>query len=326
MRQLAEKHPDRSRWAMLDLMDEPGFEFDHVKECPACQGGFAKYLRDLGLAEKRIDKLKLSNDPQNGGDKMSYYYTRRYMNHLMTEMLRVGTQSAQKHLPGMPTTSNFACELISGNLVSRSVDWFEILESGALTYGWNEDWAGWGRSRQINGYYVDVMRAACRKRGLDFGIYNILAHTPWEIEAHGFLEIGHGVRSMSFFEYGPYYAISSDTNSHRPEIYGAIKRIAYPTGAVETDLLASKPVAADVAQLLSVTGDIWHATRDNAFGRERAWLNLLLRHCNVRCEVLSEDDLATHLANYKMLFVTDANLKRAAVPPLVKWVRDGGVL
>lgn len=337
MQKFSEKNSDRSGWAMINLMDEPGFGFEHIKSCPDCRAGFAPYLKSLGLADSEIAKLTINNDPDgasaetNAGEtnavaKMSYYYTRRYMNHLMTEMLRAGTQSAQKHLPGIPTTANFACELISGNLVSRCVDWFDIFESGALTYGWHEDWGGWARTRQVNGYYVDVMRSACRKPSLDFGIYNVLGRTPWEIEARGFLEIGHGVKAISFFNYGPYYSITSDANSHRPEIYEAIKRITFPTGAVEIDVMAGETAPADVAQLLSVTGDIWYATRDNVFGKERAWLNLLLRHCNVRCDVLSEDDLASRLADYQMLFVTDANLKRAALTHLVKWVRDGGVL
>lgn len=90
--------------------------------------------------------------------------------------------------------------------------------------------------------------------------------------------------------------------------------------------MAGTPARGDVAQLLSVTGDIWYATRDNVFGKERTWLNLLLRHCNVSADVLSEDDLASRLSDYKMLFVTDANLKQSVVPSLVKWVHDGGVL
>ena len=191
---------------------------------------------------------------------------------------------------------------------------------------WNEDWGGWARKRQVNGYYVDVMRSACRTPGLNFGIYNVLGRPSWEIQARGFLEVGHGVKAISFFNYGPYYSITSDANSHRPEVYEAIKQITFPTGAVETHVMAGKTAPGDVAQLLSVTGDIWYATRDNVFGKERAWLNLLLRHCNARCDVLSEDDLASLLPAYRMLFVTDANLRRSAVPSLVKWVHDGGVL
>ena len=328
MKEFAGKNPSRTGWTMINLMDEPGFEFGHVEKCPACQRGFAPYLKRLGLPGAETAKLTLNNRPDgtNAAEKASYYYTRRYLNNLMTEMLRAGTASAQTYLPGIPTTANFACELLDGNLVSRCVDWYEIFRTGALTYGWNEDWGGWARTRQVNGFYIDAMRSACRKPGVDFGVYNILCRSSWEIQARGFLELGHGVKAMSFFNYGPYYSITSDANSQRPEIYEAVKRVTFPAGAVETHLLAGTPAPGDVAQLLSVSGDIWQATRDNVFGKERAWLNLLLRHCNIRCDVLAEDDLASLLPAYKMLFVTDANLKRTAQAPLVQWVRDGGVL
>lgn len=325
---VAREHPDRSGWTAINLMDEPGFNFTHVAACEACQKGFAPFLERVGVGPDLRAGLMLNNSPEgsNALQMASYYYTRRYMNHLMTEMLRAGHASVQRHMPGLPTTVNFACELLDGNLVSRSVDWFEILGSGALTYGWHEDWGGWARTRQVNGFYVDVMRAACRAPGVEYGIYNILCRTPWEIQARAFLEFGHGVRAMHFFNYGPYYAITSDANSHRPEIYEAIKRVTFAMGAVERDVLAGCPTRGDVAQLLSVSGDIWQATRDNVFGKERAWLHLLLRHCGVSCDVLNEDELSVALASYRMLFANDTHLKRAAREPLTAWVRGGGVL
>ncbi len=328
MKEFADRNPDRSGWTMINLMDEPGFGFDHVEKCQNCMDGFLPYLKSLGLPDSQVADLKINNrfDGTTPSEKESYYYTRRYMNHLMTEMHRAGTESVQKYMPGLATTANFACELLEGNLVSRCVDWYDILGSGALTYGWNEDWGGWARTRQVNGYYVDVMRSACRRQGLDFGIYNVLCRPCREIQARGFLEIGHGVKAISFFNYGPYYSITSDANSHRPEIYEAIKRITFPVGSVEEHIMAGKPAQGDVAQLLSITGDIWYATRDNIFGKERAWLNLLLRHCNASCDVLAEDDLATVLSGYRMLFATDANLKKSALALLVRWVNDGGVL
>jgi hypothetical protein len=327
-REVAQKNPDRSGWTAVNLMDEPGFGFEHAGSCAACREGFKPFLNKLGVSEAEAAALSLNNRPDgtNAVEKASYYYTRRYMNHLMTEMLRAGTDSFRRHLPGVPTTANFACELLDGNLVSRCVDWYEILGTGALTFGWNEDWGGWARTRQVNGFYVDVMRSACRRPGYGFGIYNILCRTGWEIQARAFLEFGHGVKAMSFFNYGPYYAITSDANSHRPEIYEAIKRVTFAVGPVEKAVLAGRPARGDAAQLLSVSGDIWQATRDNVYGKERAWLNLLLRHCNVRCDVLCEDELGACLADYTMLFATDANLKRAALAPLLEWVRSGGTL
>ena len=117
-----------------------------------------------------------------------------------------------------------------------------------------------------------------------------------------------------------------DVTVHRREVYDAIKRVTFTMGAVERDVLASRPARGDVAQLLSVSGDIWYATRDNVFGKERAWLHLLLRHCGVSCDILHEDELAASLAPYRVLFANDAHLKRAALAPLTAWVRGGGVL
>ena len=248
------------------------------------------------------------------------------MNHLMTEMHRAGTAERTEASARHSDDRQFRLRTPGRQPGFPLSGLVRDLRHRALMFGWNEDWGGWARTRQVNGFYTDAMRSACRKPGLNFGLYNVLCRPSWEIQARGFLELGHGVKAISFFNYGPYYSITSDANSHRPEIYEAIKRITFPTGAVETHVMAGKTAPGDVAQLLSVTGDIWYATRDNVFGKERAWLNLLLRHCNVRCDVLSEDDLATLLPAYRMLFVTDANLKRSALPPLVKWVQDGGVL
>ena len=159
MKSFAATNPDRDGWTMINLMDEPGFGFDHVDSCPNCRQGFVSYLKSLGLADHDAARLKITNDP-NGAtreEKASYYYTRRYMNRIMTEMHRAGTESVERHLPGVPTTSNFACELLEGNLVSRCVDWYEIYGTGALRFGWNEDWGGWARTRQVNGFYLDVM-------------------------------------------------------------------------------------------------------------------------------------------------------------------------
>lgn len=239
MREFAQKNPDYTTWYALNLMDEPGFSFDHIAQCETCQAGFVPYLKSLGLTADQMVGVKLCEKPEidTREGRASWYYTRCYLNHIMTDFFRVGTEIARECLPGVRTTANFACELLDGNMVSRGVDWYELLGSGALTYGWHEDWGGWSRTRQVNGFYVDTMRSACRKASVEYGIYNILCRTPQEIEAHAYLALGRGVRSMHFFSYGPWYAIASDSNSQRPEIYEAIKRVTYATGAVEDTLL-----------------------------------------------------------------------------------------
>ncbi len=311
----------------LNAMDEPGFDFEHIEACDRCKAGFRPYLESIGA--ENPDELVLNNDPtgQSLDKKRSYYYTRRYLNYVMTEMLRAGTVSANKFWPNVPVTVNFATEILSGNMVKRGLDWYEIFNSGALSYGWGEDWASWTRTYQTNGFHSDAMRSACRRKGLKFGIYNVLGgSTAWEIQAKGTMEIGHGHKAISFFNYGPAYAISSDTNSTRPEIHEGIKWLTFATGQVEDVIMDGATAIGDVAMLLSVTGDIWHATTDNVFGRERMYLNLLLRHCNVATDVLGEEELPLELGRYRMLFATDSHLRREFVPAIVDWVHAGGTL
>ena len=307
-------------WFMLNMMDEPGLEMQHVMDCPVCAEGFAAYLKKQGQSISG----KPTNDHSAGA---LYYWSLRYRNHIMAEMLRSGTEAAHKFMPDIPTTVNFATEIVyDGNMVSRGCDWFEILGTGALTMGWHEDWANNTATYQIAGFQSDVMRAACRPRGIPYGIYNILARHPWDIVAKGFVELGHGNQAMYFFSYGPSYALSSDSNSHRPEIYQAIKEITYAAGLVDEPLREAKVAPADAAMLFSVTSDIWNDGKDNVFGKERIFLSLLLTHCNYRLEILSEDDLANELNKYKVLFVTDSHLRKSQLVPLISWVKAGGVL
>ena len=321
MKSLAEPYKNgKTPWFMLNLMDEPGLDMKHITTCQVCIAGFTPYLEKQGV--------KLTGKPtadHNAG--LLYYWSSRYRNHVMTEILRTGTAAAHKFMPSIPTTANFATEIVfDGNMIKRGCDWFEILGSGALTMGWHEDWANYSATYQVAGFQSDVMRAACRPQGLKYGIYNILARHPWDIEAKGFAEIGHGNKAMHFFSYGPYYSLSSDSNSHRPEIYQAIKNITMASGLVDKELSAGRVAPPDAAMLFSVTGDIWNDGKDNAFGRERTYLSLLLAHCNYRLDILSEDDLSTELKKYKILFAVDSHLKRSQVAPLVQWVKDGGTL
>ena len=102
-------------------------------------------------------------------------------------------------MPGLPASVNFASENLSGNLLTRGCDWFEIFNTGALTYGWHEDWANGSANYQTTGFQSDLMRAATRRKGYKFGIFDILCRHPWEIAAKGFLHIGHGNTTIHFF-------------------------------------------------------------------------------------------------------------------------------
>ncbi len=303
----------------INLMDEPDFPIDHIGKCAVCKGRFAAYLAEkkAGVSgEWTLDKSKGA----------LYYWSVRFRNHLMTEFFRTATNEFKKFDPSIKTSANFAPDVTGGSSIGRGCDWFEILNSGALTYGWHEDWANLSGTYQSVGFQNAVMRAACRKSGVPYGIYNILCRHPWEVQAKGFSAIGYGNSAMHFFNYGPHYAISTDTNSRRPEIYQAIKNVTFAAGAVEKTLTSARPVRGDAAMLLSQTGDIWNLKTGSIYGKERVFLHLLLRHCNYRTDVLSEDDLADQLKSYKVLFVVDSHIRRSQLKYILDWVKQGNTL
>lgn len=303
----------------INLMDEPEFPIEHIGSCSVCKGKFAAYL-----AEKNANVSgEWTRDQSKGA---LYYWSMRFRNHLMTEFFRTATNELKKFDPNIKTTANFAPDVTGGSSIGRGCDWFEILNTGALTYGWHEDWANLSGTYQCVGFQNAVMRAACRKSGATYGIYNILCRHPWEVEAKGFSALGYGNSAMHFFNYGPHYAISTDTNSRRPEIYQAIKNVTYAAGAVEKTLISARPVRGDAAMLLSQTGDIWNFKSGRICGKERVFLHLLLRHCNYRTDVLSEDDLADQLKSYKVLFVVDSHIRRSQLKYILDWVKQGNTL
>ena len=304
----------------INLMDEPDFPIKHVKSCKSCQEGFPAYLREKGV--DGVSKLDFDKS-----DAKAFYWSIRYKNSIVTKFLKTASTIAAKHLPDSPTTVNFATETVSGNMVRKGCDWFEIFSEKALGYGWHEDWANNAGTYQVEGYQSDVMRAACRPTGTAFGIYDIMPkRNAWEIETKAYTEIGHGNNCLFFFNYGPGYAMASDTSNTRPEIFQAIRNVTSKAAAVEERLTTGKPAQGDVAMLYSVTSDIWGTDTDQVFGKERVYLHLLLRHCNYRVDILSEDDLVTELKKYRALFVADSHIRRKCLKPLLEWVEQGGWL
>ena len=258
---------------------------------------------------------------------LRYYRTMRTLTETAADSLRVVTDTFGRVRPGLPVAVNNATDLVfNGNLVSSGMDWFRIYGTGALTYGWGEDWSNYGRTKQINSIYWDAMRAACLERGIPFGFYNIIAHNEWEIKAKSYSAVGRGARSLHYFDYGPQYAITSDAKSRRFDALASMREFNFALGAVEREVLAARCAKGDAAILLGVTGDLWKAREDNEFGMERSAMSLLLRHCGMRTDILGEEMVARHLGEYPMLFVLDRNVRRDVAKAILDWTRKGGRL
>lgn len=298
--------------------DEPGFDINHVVKCKSCAEDFPEFLKKYAPGVSG----GLTTDPKQ---PELFYWSRRFRSHLGTKLFETGKDIVGKYAPKLPVTVNFGLSIMSGNMMRSGCDWFEIMRTNALTYGWHEDWANHSNNYQINGFQTDVMRAACRPNGQNFAMYNII-RTPWEIEAKTFLHIAHGCKAISFFNYGPHYMMSTDSRSYRKEIFQAIRNSTMAVGPHEKTIMASRCAKGDAAMLFSLTSDIWNEITDSVYGRERVYLSLLLRHCGIRTDILNEDDLAAELKNYKTLFAVDSHLRRSQLKYITDWVKSGGIL
>lgn len=302
--------PAGGRSLYVNCADEPGISMAHMTNCALC----IKSVPGGATCDK--------------SEGIRFYRSAKKMNSLFTGSFQAITDALTAVDPAVRTGVNQGIGLVfSGNLVGCSSDWFDIYGSGALTYGWCEDWANFGRTKQINSIYFDTMRSACSIRGIPFGVYCILCGcNEWLIACKAYMALGRGAKSLYFFNYGPRYAPSSDYNSHRPEIFAPIRHFAHSVGEYEKDILAAKCAKGDAAILVGVTGDIWQIGEDSEFGMERSALSMLLRHCSVRTDVIGEDSVKSALPRYRMLFVLDRNVRRDVAGDILSWVRQGGVL
>ena len=309
LKRIAENDALRRELVFVNVGDETEVLLSHATNCAVC----AAAVPGGATADKT--------------DGERYYLTSRRLADAVTEGLRTLTEAIQDACPGVPVGLNNGIDLVfSGNLARSHVDWFRVYGSGALTYGWGEDWANFGRTRQINSIYWDAMRAACEPRQTPFGFYNILAHCCWDVKAKAYAAIGRGARSIHYFNYGPCYAVTSDAQSMRPDVLKALRDVNYSIGPVEREILSARCARGDAAILLGMAGDIWMDGEDSEYGMERTAMSLLLRHCNVRTDVLGEDQVAERLRGYPLLFVLDRNVRKDVAAAILAWVEKGGRL
>ncbi len=308
-------------------MDEPGsVSMEHIVRCNVCEVKFREFLRKMGikpefLGAKDYEEITPSDNPQDG---KRYYYTVLYRNQVLADFFKIGTDLLKNFTPDPRTTANFAENLTyTGNMLRSGDDWFLILETGGLTFGWTEDWLNHSASYQLCGYRTDFLRAASKNR---FGMYCIF-RDPWDTQAKLASHIGHGAKAIHYYNYGPYYA-GIDAHSRNFSLYPAVQKINYSIGSIEDYLIDASPSKSRIAILYSHTTDVWTIKQDSSvFGKERMGLWLILRHLGYPCEIITEKDvIEKRIKDYKAIFVVGSHLPSEVVSGLFEWTETGGLL
>ncbi len=309
----------RGRKIIIGTADEPGYGLLGLTNCKAKVTCRERFGKDFTLYPD--------------GDVDAYLETIAYRDKMVCDFYKAMTDAARAVNSNFLCVANIGTSLIfSGNAEDPGTDPFVMADAKALAIGQTEDWSNVQRTRQVCSYMCDVYRAAYGRNGMDFRMCSIIM-SPAETEAKIFSEIGHGTDFITLFNYGPHW-INGDSRNRTPGIFPAIRHACDAIAGAEDVIVGSDVAPGDAALFYSQSCDKLQMapgwTRDwlerNPYGKDRMCASLMLLHCGVRTDVLSEDDLAPKLGCYKVLFTMDRNIRRDAAEALAAWMRKGGVV
>jgi len=217
----------------------------------------------------------------------------------------------------------------------RLLDLFEIGRQEAVDYIGSEDWLGlnhmYGPASTWTGaqtfeYYTAVLRAGVQHPDRQQVVAWIMPSDEGFLRLKAFSALAQGAKHFFFWCYGPTYISTENYWSDLKSEYVGIAKVLRDLARVEEVLYPAQVMRDPVAILYSVSHDIWD-TDDPAAFVEKRLLWHALRHLGVQPEFLCEQDVANgELADYKVLFLTDQCVARAASKAIEEWVASGGVL
>jgi len=209
----------------------------------------------------------------------------------------------------------------------RSVDQLSAEDWMGLNhmYGPNYTWTG----AQTFEYFSAIVRSASLEAPANqpVAIRNLI--TPSDdkyLRLKAYSGLAQGSKSFFFWTYGPTFIGTENYWSDLRSEYDGIAKLNRALAKSEDILASAQPVRDPVAILYSVSHDIWHNDDPAAFVEKRLlWHGL--RHLHIQPDFLREETvIAGRLKNYKVLYITDWNISRAASAAIDEWVRAGGVL
>jgi hypothetical protein len=309
----------RGRKIIIGTADEPGYGLLGLTNCKAKVTCRERFGKDFTLYPD--------------GDVDAYLETVAYRDKMVCDFYKAMTDAARAVNSNFLCVANIGTSLVfSGNAEDPGTDPFVMADAKALAIGQTEDWSNLQRTRQVCSYICDVYRAAYGRNGMDFRMCSVIMSRP-ETEAKVFSEIGHGTDAIALFNYGPHW-INGDARNLAKGVFPSIRHVCETIAEAEDAIVGSDVALGDAALFYSQSCDKLQMapgwTRDwlerNPYGKDRMCTSLMLLHCGIRTDVLSEDDLAPLLGRYKVLFAMDRNIRRDAAEALAAWMRKGGVV
>lgn len=322
--------------AVVSMGDEIGLPHPPAHDDDA----FRQFLRSRNLTPRELDpafgddwqKIHLDSDAAAAKDEPAiYYYSRVYVNRFGIAHLKQVTDVLRRALPNAGIGANYSPH--QGHpYLGEVAKWVSAFREGALTMPWSEDYA-WQPpvgTQQMNSLSLDLLRCGIRDQpGAKIQFY-VMAHSPgntpnsWRRQFYA--DVGHGMKIVNLYEFRPVQAAYTENHVTGAEMYQAVRQGLHELGRFE-DIVQDGHVMPGVAALwFSEAGDIWDNNRD-PFGAAKRTLYVAIRHHQLPLDIVVEAEaLAGTLARYKLLYLADQNVSRAASAAIARWVAGGGRL
>jgi hypothetical protein len=328
--------PEDIDFAMV--MDEPtGEAAAKLANDKASIEGFRAWLKGRKLTPADLlvaswDEVKPVPEAQRDQFPALHYYTQKYRTIALGNFLAIQKQLLKEQWKtDFPIVANFSDGAVYyGNFYGQGVDYFALLRDTDQNAIWSEDWSNGAATYQDATFNVALMQAAARKNGQRLGQYLIAyaGRKGYDIRLKAVSEAARGVKIFKSFAYGPVWAThESSPWQKNTALWGDHAAVVREVGAVEEMLLPAQPRPAEVALLYSSAADAWTVQKNLASGFDRMHTWLALTHAQIPVDIVHESEVEDGLlSKYKVAYLSDPNLTRAAAAKLAAWVRAGGTL
>lgn len=259
-----------------------------------------------------------------------FYFTQLYGHQFGIQKQKELTQSIQKYLPNALIGANYSPHH-GYHYLGHTHMWVNMFREGGMTLPWSEDyiWQVPVGSQQVNFISLDLFRAGIRGKPQSKIQFYVMPHwgnTPasWRRQFYGDLQ--HGMKIVDLFEFRPVQAAYTENHADQPEMYAQIRSAFHELGMME-DIVQAGQVRPGVAALwFSETSDIWDDGRA-PFSAGKRTLYIAVKHQQLALDfVVDQDAIDGALNQYKILYLADQHVSRAASQGIADWVKKGGLL
>lgn len=321
--------------AVVSLGDEIG-----LAQPPSDPAAFHAWAQQQGLKPSDLDpaagddwsRIVYSPDAATAERLPAlYYYSRRYQHDYGIAQQRALTEALRPHLPNAGIGANYSPHH-GYPYLGEVHQWITLFRQGGMTMPWSEDWIFQVPvcSQQVNALLLDLFRAGLKGRPDGKIHMYVMPHWPGNTPASWrrlfYNNLGHGMKVVNLFEFRPVQAAYTENHCSLPETYQQVRTALHELGTFE-DLVQDGHVRPGLAALwFSETGDIWHDHHPPLGAHKRA-MYVAIRQQQLPLDVvIDEDALDGTLDQYRLLYLCDPHVSRAAAQAIARWVAAGGRL